>query len=80
MCITLAPFTEFLGKVKKIKSIPRFPGVQYDVSVLCDTRLPVENLVKNFEKINLLVTSAKIMDIWEGKGLEEGKKSVTVSF
>ncbi len=80
VCITLAPFTEFLGKVKKIKSIPRFPGVQYDVSVLCDTRLPVENLVKNFEKINLLVTSAKIMDIWEGKGLEEGKKSVTVSF
>lgn len=80
VCLTLSPLTAFLGKAKKIKGLPRFPGVEYDISVLCNARLATENLVKNFEKVDSLIVSARVNDIWEGKGVEEGKKSVTVAF
>ncbi len=80
VCITLKPFENLLLKTKKVSALPKFPGISYDVSVVCDEKLAVEMLVKNFSRVDELIVSAKVQSLWRGEGIEKGKKSVTLSF
>ena len=80
VCITLKPFEKLLGKIKKVSALPKFPGISYDISVICDENLSVEKLTKNFKKVDKLITKAEVQSLWRGEGVETGKKSVTLEF
>lgn len=63
---------------KSYKSLPRFPGIEIDVSVLVNKKTTVreiQNLIKTAS--SGLVVNVSLIDIFENKSLGEDKKSFT---
>ena len=67
-------------RIKKYKPLPRFPSISYDISVLVDKRKKAENVLKILKNIDSLIEKTEIIEVFEGKGVEDGKKSITLSF
>jgi phenylalanyl-tRNA synthetase beta chain len=80
LCIETLHFKELLNRNSKINKLSPYPEITYDFSVICDSLLPVANLIKNLGKIDKVIKNVKIDSVWRGKGVTEGKKSVTLSF
>lgn len=80
ICITLAPFETLIANKPKLVELPKFPSIDFDLSVLCDKKTLVGDLEKTLARVSPLLATAKVSSIWEGAGVEEGKKSVTFSF
>jgi len=64
----------------KLKPIPRFPAIERDLSVVVDAELlweAIEQAVtaKGIEQLE----EVRFVDIYQGKGISSGKKSVTLS-
>ncbi|MCD7753916.1 MAG: phenylalanine--tRNA ligase subunit beta [Clostridiales bacterium] len=60
--------------------LPRFPAVERDIAVVCDTDVPVASLTDSISKGGKgLVKEVKLFDIYTGKPIPEGKKSVAFS-
>ncbi|MCX8126205.1 MAG: phenylalanine--tRNA ligase subunit beta, partial [Dehalococcoidia bacterium] len=60
---------------RRYRSLPRFPGVIRDLAVVVDRAVKweqVERIVRDFP----LVTSCRLFDLYEGKPVPEGKKSL----
>lgn len=71
----------FKNKVVKLKEIPKFPAVKRDLSMIIDKQTnyaDIRNLAFQAEK--KLLKEVNIFDVYEGKGIEEGKKSYALSF
>ncbi len=64
----------------KVKPIPRFPAIQRDLSIIVDEQVrwsQVMNAVR--EKASSELEQVNFVDIYRGKGIPSGKKSVTLS-
>jgi len=69
-----------MNKVK-FKPLAKFPAVTRDFSLLIDkqtTFSEIENLAKSTDR--KLLKNVSLFDVYEGKNLEEGKKSYAVRF
>ena len=68
-------------KQKKIvyKPVPKFPSINLDVSVLINQNTTVEKLIKAINKTDKLINVVEMIDLYEGKQISKGKKSVTFS-
>lgn len=63
------------------KVLPKYPEVRRDLALLLDKKASfkeIEEIARNTER-NLL-KNISLFDVYEGKGIEEGKKSYAVSF
>jgi phenylalanyl-tRNA synthetase beta chain len=61
--------------------IPKYPEVRRDLSLLVDTSVAFEtiyNIARQTEKS--LLKNFDLFDVYEGKGVPEGKKSYAISF
>ena len=57
--------------------LPKFPAVTRDIAVVCDEAVTVGALENTIRKgAKGLLKDCKLFDIYRGKGVEEGKKSV----
>ncbi len=65
---------------KTYKKLPRYPGIFYDISVLASSKTQSAEVLSKVKNLDNLIKSAEIIEIFEGKGVPEGKKSVTISF
>ena len=80
--INLDVFIKQAAKVKvQYKEISKFPAVRRDLALLLDNQVNY----KQIEEIALkserkLLKQVNLFDVYEGKNLEEGKKSYAVSF
>ena len=66
---------------KHIKSISKFPSVQRDLALLVDKHVSfasLRNVAQETEK--KLLTSIRLFDVYEGKGIPKGKTSYGLSF
>lgn len=62
------------------KPLPKFPAVTRDVSVVCDDGIPVASLEKAIKNaVGKILESVKLFDVYKGKQVEDGKKSVSYS-
>jgi len=60
--------------------LPRFPAVSRDLALLCDSKIPVGDMLDTIKKAGgKLLESVSIFDIYEGSQIPEGKKSVAFS-
>ena len=61
--------------------LPRFPSILRDVSLLLERKITVAKLLRavHDEKVEHFV-DAKFVGTYEGKGIPEGKRSVTLRF
>lgn len=67
----------YLSKKIVYRPISRFPVSIRDVAMLVDSVVTHEEIVHGFSKnLNKLVQSIELFDIYEGKGIPEGKKSM----
>ena len=75
---------EFLMRLDKgqlkVKPVPRFPAIQRDLSIIVDEQVrwsQVMNAVR--DKASAELEQVNFVDIYRGKGIPSGKKSVTLS-
>lgn len=61
------------------KSIVKYPVVKRDLAVVVDEDLPANQLIKGIKEISPIISKAEIFDVYQGKGIEEGKKSIAIS-
>ncbi|MFH1309997.1 MAG: phenylalanine--tRNA ligase subunit beta, partial [Candidatus Omnitrophota bacterium] len=64
----------------KYRSIPKFPSSNRDMSILCDVSVSAESILNIIKSsAGKIVKSIELVDIYEGKQIPLGKKSLTYS-
>lgn len=62
------------------KPLPKFPATTRDLSLLCDDKLPAADIEKAIKKATgKLLEKVTLFDVYKGKQIEEGKKSISYS-
>ncbi|MBP1573129.1 MAG: phenylalanine--tRNA ligase subunit beta [Oscillospiraceae bacterium] len=62
------------------KPLPKYPAATRDISVVCDDAIPVAKLEKAIKgAVGKTLESIKLFDVYKGKQVDEGKKSVSYS-
>jgi phenylalanyl-tRNA synthetase beta chain len=58
----------------------RYPGIEHDIAVLVDEAVSAERLEQSIRSAGgKLLESARLFDVYRGKGVEAGKKSMAFS-
>ena len=66
-------------KARSLLQLSPYQPVQRDFAFVVDKDLPAENLLKAARNADKkLVTAVRLFDLYEGKGLPEGKKSLAI--
>ena len=61
----------------RYQGMPRFPAVRRDLAVVVDAALPLGDILSRLkEKAPALVTDIACFDVYQGQGVEDGKKSL----
>ncbi len=68
-----------MHQVRRYRPIAEFPAVTRDLSIVVDDRTEYDDVVKIIRLQSELVESVKLVDVYRGVGVDDGKKSVTVS-
>ncbi len=62
---------------RRFKQLPRFPSVARDLAVILDARVTADELVRIIEAAaGALLESVSIFDVYRGKNIPDGKKSI----
>ena len=65
------------NKIPAFTPLSRFPEVRRDLAIVVDETLPVADILSVIDKSSSdLVKEVQIFDIYQGKGVDEGRKSV----
>ncbi len=69
-------------KIVKAKALPKFPGIKRDFALLLDESVlaaDIEKVVRSYKPISKVLEAVRVFDVYRGKGIEPGKKSVAFS-
>jgi len=78
--LNLTEMLEIADAESKYKPLPKFPATTRDLSLICDDEITVATLEKAIkEGCGKILESVKLFDVYKGKQIEEGKKSVSYS-
>ncbi len=56
--------------------LPAYPTVTRDIAFVVSTSTTHDQLIRTISRVHPLIRSAMLFDVYQGKGVEEGKKSV----
>lgn len=60
--------------------LPKFPAITRDLSLICDDSIPVAELEKAIKgAVGKILEKVTLFDVYKGKQIEDGKKSVSYS-
>ena len=76
--IELNPLMEATRAVSFVH-IPRFPAVSRDVAVVVDNDVPAERVYRTIKGVDPLIADVYLFDLYLGKHIPEGKKSLAYS-
>ena len=75
-------FDQLLPLIKdtrQSKPIPKFPAIFRDITIIVDNDIEAQKIVaEGYNQAEALVESFKLLDVFEGKPIAEGKKSVSL--
>lgn len=79
--INLEPiFKRFLTIYPVYKKYSQFPAVDRDIAILISREITAEEIINEIKNMNIpIVEEISIFDIYEGKGIEENKKSIGIA-
>ncbi|MXP50970.1 phenylalanine--tRNA ligase subunit beta [Pantoea sp. SoEX] len=64
----------------KVRDISHFPANRRDISVIVDENIPVADIINLCKKISInQLVGINLLDIYRGKGISKGYKSITIS-
>jgi len=68
------------AKLPKFKEISKFPETRRDLALVVDKTIPSSTILDAIKEIGgNLLKSVRLFDVYEGKGVEEGKRSLAVA-
>jgi len=68
-------------KISKVEELVQFPSMSRDIALVLDESVKNEEVVKLIEKANPKnLESFGLFDVYQGKGIEKGKKSLAYTF
>jgi phenylalanyl-tRNA synthetase beta chain len=68
------------GAPAVMKPLPRYPGSARDLSFFIDRSVPAERILTSVRHSGAShLVNAEVFDVYEGKGLPEGKRSIAVT-
>ena len=71
---------ELSEKEVNYKPLPKFPATTRDLSLICEDKLPAADIEKAIKKAaGKLLEKVTLFDVYKGKQIEEGKKSISYS-
>lgn len=71
---------KFINVEKKYKALPKFPAVSRDIAILVDDAVLVAEIEDTIRKQGgNMVEAVKLFDVYKGKQIPEGKKSIAYS-
>jgi len=74
------PESRSKGKARKLLRLSPFQPVSRDFAFVVDAALPAETLLKAARGVDKkLVSDVRLFDLYQGKGLPEGKKSLAIA-
>lgn len=66
---------------RSCKPLPKYPAVSRDLAIVCDDEIPVARLEAAIRKgVGSTLEKITLFDVYKGKQIAEGKKSVAYSF
>ncbi|MDE7279923.1 MAG: phenylalanine--tRNA ligase subunit beta [Oscillospiraceae bacterium] len=75
--INVTELLDMANAVKTYKPLPKFPATTRDLAIVCDENLPAGELEKAIRKsVGNILESVTLFDVYQGKQIAEGKKSV----
>lgn len=78
--VNVTELLDMANAVKIYKPLPKFPAAVRDLAIVCDEDLPVAELEKAIKKaVGSTLESVTLFDVYKGKQIAEGKKSVAYS-
>lgn len=70
---------DFFASARKLEAVSSFPSAWRDLSIVVDSGTPWEKVLKSsLEASGPELACAELADLYEGKGIPEGMKSLTV--
>lgn len=76
--IELKPLMESTRDVS-FAHIPKFPAVSRDIAIVLDEDVPAERVYKAIKDVDPLITEVSLFDLYQGKHVPDGKKSMAYS-
>ncbi len=77
----VVPLQEHRRTDRKYQAIPRFPFVERDLAVVVDAAVEAEKLIASAKHVGgPFLQSVSVFDVYRGKQVPEGKKSVALRF
>lgn len=68
------------SKLPKFKEISKFPEIRRDLAIVVDKTIPTSSILDGIVEVGgNLLKSARLFDVYEGKGVEDGKRSLAVA-
>jgi phenylalanyl-tRNA synthetase beta chain len=64
--------------IKSFKPISQFPEVKRDLAFVLDERTEYETIIEKLEKTSTLLERIELFDVYRGKSVDEGKKSLAI--
>ena len=64
----------------KFKKIDKYPSVKRDIALVVKDDVPAINLIRTISNASNLIKNIEIFDIYKGEHVEQGYKSVAISF
>jgi phenylalanyl-tRNA synthetase beta chain len=69
----------------KVKRLPRYPASRRDLAVVVDARVPAQALLDCAHRVaqeqgDSILENCQVFDVYAGKGIPDGKKSVAIGF
>lgn len=75
--VNVTELLDMANAVKTYKPLPKFPATTRDLAIVCDENLPAGELEKAIRKaVGNILESVTLFDVYQGKQIAEGKKSV----
>ena len=64
----------------RYKPLPKFPSVRRDISLIFSEGVSYEMIVSTISSLSIpILTQLRVIDLYRGKGIPEGAKSITLS-
>lgn len=74
--INLDTLLNHISDASSYRPLSQYPSIERDIAFVVDQDIEHASIVQALESVDPLVASVELFDVYEGKGIEKGKKSM----
>lgn len=77
--LNAAPAAKKKGSARSLLALSPFQPVQRDFAFLVDDKVEADSIIRSARSADKMIETIEVFDIYKGKGVEPGKKSVAIN-